>query len=271
MMSSERRSKLRRSTIDRNPSKPENKRRSTTNDTQTLDETLDIAIKEWAFSRNFQLPLSPTQVVNVLITNIAGDTVATGYNKIIADGESIWLEIPRERLNLGKFTVRQQTASRNFYTFFGVTTHFQKQSETGLSPRRHKLAVKVKRNSPSCRLEVGKWYIHAHQVKIYVQARGRNIPRRLRTNQLVNILKTVFGRAYSPRIKSRPPTQDTENHYPKPNRVSKKEQHKTATPLYTPNAIFKSGNPLPLQAPPPWANPAYYTGQVPNNLTQLSG
>ena len=134
------------------PSKTQTSVKLSPKDILSSNVRLDIVIKEWAFSSDFQLPIEPPSTVNARITTIDGEQIATGYDRIIADGESIWLEVPRAKLKIDKFRPRQRTASRDFYTLSGVTAHFQKQTETGLSPRRHKLAVKVRRNYPSCRL-----------------------------------------------------------------------------------------------------------------------
>ena len=172
------------------------------------DARLDREIKEWAFSTSFQLPLEPRGTFNARITTFDGDLVATGYDRIVADGESIWFEVPKAELNLTKFQPRQRTPSRNFYTLSGVTAHEQLQTEIGRSPRRHKLAVKVKRNLPCCRLTPDKWYVHAHQVKIETDHSGKLRLRRLKTKRLISILRSVFGRAYFPRLNSsKPKTQ----------------------------------------------------------------
>ena len=77
----------------------------------------------------------------------------------------------------------------------GVTLHQQLAVETGKYPRRHKLAVKlINRVGPSSKLVVGKWYLHAHQVKIYNQALGS---RWLGTKKLVYKLKMTFPVAIS--------------------------------------------------------------------------
>ena len=139
-------------------------------------EVLDIAIEEWKRARDFQLPLVLLKTLKASITNIDGEEIATGYDKVIADGGIMWIQIPRARLNLNKFDTRQRTASRSFYTFSGVTTHLQTQPEMSLSPEVVNHAVKLKGNSSSCRLEAGKYYVHAHRVKINTRASGNSRP-----------------------------------------------------------------------------------------------
>ena len=238
--------------------------------TLTPAARLDIAIKEWAFSTDFNLPLEPSSTVDARITTINGDIVASGYDRVVADGESIWLEIPKAHLHLSKFQPRQRTASRNFYTYSGVTAHEQTQTEIGLSPRKHKFAVKVKRNLPSCRLIVGKWYIHAHQVKIETRSTTKTGHRRLRTNRLVGLLRSIFGRAYSPRTYRESKAIQTKN----PPRVEQIIPQNnitwpTAPTSYMPTSSLNNFFPLPMQAPPPFYNPPYYAGQPMYNGVQL--
>lgn len=111
------------------------------------------------------------KIPSVRITTIRGDLIATEYSRVIADGESIWFEVPKDNLDFSKFNPRQRTSSRSrqFYT-----AHQQIERDLGLSPRRHKLAVKVQRNLPSCRLSAGKWYINVHQVRVEAQINGRS-------------------------------------------------------------------------------------------------
>ena len=231
----------------------------------TPDASLDIALKEWAFSTDFRLPLLPQNTLNARISTIQGELIATGYNRVVADGESIWLEVPRANLDLTKFKPRQCTASRHFHTFSGVTAHQQLETERGLSPRRHKLAVKVRRNLPSCRLTAGKWYIHAHQVRVEAEINGRRMSGRLRTNRLVSLLQSIFGRSYHPR--SRNFRQPKRSRTP-PQRIERPE-HDSAptkpTATWIPTSPLTNNYPLPLLAPPPYQNPVYYTGQLPYN------
>ena len=117
----------------------------------------------------------------------------------MADGESLWLEVEENAICWKNFNARQRTNSRHFFVMNGVTLHKQLMNETGNSSPRHKLSVNIKRSGPSCALEVGKWYIHAHQVKIYNPELGT---RWLGTRRLVNRLQKTFGNAYNPRIKS---------------------------------------------------------------------
>ena len=144
-----------------------------------------------------------------------------------------------------------------------MTAHEQLQTELGRSPRRHKLAVKVKRNLPSCRLTPGKWYVHAHQVKIETEHGGKLQSRRLKTKRLISVLRSVFGRAYFPRLKSS--KLKTQQHR---TRVEPKKTHiplnTTATTTFQPLTTLSNNFSLPMQAPtPPWANPAFYIGQTP--------
>ena len=212
---------------------------------------------------SLQLPLEPRGTFKARITTFDGALVASGYDRIVADGESIWIEVPKTELKLTKFQPRQCTPSRNYCTLSGVTAHEQLQTELSRSPSRHKLAVKVKTNLPSCRLTPGKWYVHAHQVKIETVRGGILWSRRLKTKRLISILRSVFGRAYYPRPNtSRPKTQQ---------RRSRAEPKKAFTPQYTKatttfthTATLPNNFTLPIQAPtPPWANPAYYIGQIP--------
>ena len=133
----------------------------------------DIVIKEKAFTEDFKLPLSPADPWAANIYSLVGDDlIARGYERVVTDGESIWLEIPRNWLCTKRLTKRQLTPSRQYFTLNGVTIHNQLQTELGRSPRRHKLAVKIPRAEPSSRLLVGKWYIHVHQIKIASSIEG---------------------------------------------------------------------------------------------------
>ena len=230
----------------------------------TPDARLDIAVKEWAFSSNFRLSLKPPLTFDARITTIQGEVIATGYNRVVADGESIWLEVPRSNMNLGKFKARQRTASRHFWTCSGVTAHKQIEPELGLSPRQHKLAVKVKRNLPSCRLIAGKWYIHAHQVRIETQVNGRWVSRRLKTNHLISLLRSIFGRAYHPRSNTSPSLQRHQRKSPRTElRTDNAEaQPKAAPTTYIPTSTLANNFPVPLHATQPWPNPAYLAGQL---------
>ena len=229
----------------------------------TPDARLDIAIKEWAFCSDFKLPLF--QTVNASITTISGELIANGYDRVIADGESLWLEIPRTKLLLGKLQARQRTSSRYFYTLHGATIHQQIASETSLCPRRHKLAVKVKRNVPSCRLTVGNWYVHAHQVRINTRNDdNRIISRRLGTNRLAKLLRTIFGQAYHPRTKTRSYHRIDSLPGSRINKELTRKPHEPAASTYLPIRTLTNYFPLPLQAPSPWPNQAYVNGQVPH-------
>lgn len=93
------------------PSKTQTSVKLSPKDILSSNIRLDIAIKEWAFSSDFQLPIEPPSTVNARITTIDGEQIATGYDRIIADGESIWLEVPIAKLKIDKFRPRQRTAS----------------------------------------------------------------------------------------------------------------------------------------------------------------
>ena len=114
----------------------------------------DIVIKEKAFTEDFKLPLSPVDPWAANIYSLVGDDlIARGYERVVTDGESIWLEIPWNWLCTKRLTKRQLTPSRQYFTLNGVTIHNQLQTELGRSPRRQKLAVKIPRAEPSSRLQ----------------------------------------------------------------------------------------------------------------------
>ena len=131
--------------------------------------------------------------------------------------------------------------------------------------------MRVKRNLPSCRLTIRKWYIHAHQVRIDTIKNGKSISRRLRTNRLVTLLRSTFGRAYYPRYNNR---SSPHHHQSKALRTEQKPKPRklqvhTAT-TFMPTSTLNKQFPLPIQAQPPWLNPAYYSGQLPyNGLVQV--
>ena len=77
----------------------------------TPDASLDIAIKEWAFSSDINLPIEPSETFSARITTFNGH----GYDRVVADEKSIWIEIPKSKLNLSQFQPRQRTASRHYY------------------------------------------------------------------------------------------------------------------------------------------------------------
>ena len=86
---------------------------------------------------------------------------------MVADGESLWLELSEDQIFKSNFQKRQLTRTRQYYTMKGVTLHEQLASENHPYPRRQKLAVKIDRNQPSSRLKKGKFYLHVHQKKIW--------------------------------------------------------------------------------------------------------
>ena len=102
----------------------------------TPDARLDIAIKEWAFSSDINLPIEPSETFSARITTFNGQLVANGYDRVVADGESIWIEIPKSKLNLSQFQPRQRTAPRHFYTLSRVTAYKRLQTEHDFSPSR---------------------------------------------------------------------------------------------------------------------------------------
>ena len=217
----------------------------------------DIAIKTEAFLSDFGLPLVAPDYLNVQIYSLVGNTpIASSYSTVVADGESLWLEIPESSINWKPFYRRQRTTSRQYWTANGVTLHQQLALETGRIPRRHKLAVRVHRDAPSSTLMKGKFCIHAHQIKIQVGDNSLQDWRKLRTNQLISQLKYTFGSLYHPRTSPDPqarklPTDQIQH----PGRSANLNP---ANPGLAPMCF-----PMPMQAPLPWVNPAYYNGQVP--------
>ena len=198
--------------------------------------------------------------------------ISRGYNRVVTDGESIWLEIPKELLCTSRFVKRQLTPSRQYFTLNGVTLHHQLQTELGRSPRRHKLAVRIPRAGPSSRLLKDKWYIHVHQIKVATSGQGDTKWLKLRTRRLVKILRKTFGQNYHPRTsasrKYHGSANSKKNYRPhsgdrntaKQKSVSTKKnlkltrQKQNLTPTLT-------TYPMPMQAPQPWLNPYYYLGQ----------
>ena len=154
----------------------------------------DLTLKAEAFEKDFKLPLSGAEVH---ITSLRGGAdVASGYDRVVPDGEGLWLELSEEQIFKHNFRKRQRTATRQYYTMPGVTLHQQLSAEKYPFPRRHKLAVKIQRSGPNSKLKTGKFYIHAYQIKIYNPKEGS---RWLGTGRLVQKLKRRFGAAYHPR------------------------------------------------------------------------
>ena len=149
-----------------------------------------------AFELDFKLPLDGARVN--ISSLIKGEDVATGYAKVVADAESLLLEIPEHLISWKNFKIKQRTSTRQFYTMNGVTLHQQLKAEPEKKIRRHKFSINIKRNGPNYGLETGKWYTHAHQVKIYNLKIGS---RWLGTKNLVRKLRTAFGSAYNPRFR----------------------------------------------------------------------
>ena len=242
----------------------------------------DIVIKEKAFIEDFKLPLSPAEPLPANIYGLVGDDlIARGYKRVVTDGESIWLEIPEKWLSSKSFTKRQQTPSRQYFTLNGVTIHHQLQTELGRSPRRHKLAVKIPRAEPSSRLLAGKWYIHAHQVKIASCAQGDTKWLKLRTMRLVRILRKTFRANYNPRypasgqsaqfqIRKNNTRKRSQNHDARrKNKPSSWEYIKLRQPV-APSIKSLANFPMPMQAPPQWLNPYNYANQIaPSNKNAL--
>ena len=84
----------------------------------------DILLKKKAFCTDFGLPLSPRNGYTVKINSLVGDEpIASEYTNVVADGESIWLELPEKAINLTNFRRRQLTSSRQYWTLNGVTLH----------------------------------------------------------------------------------------------------------------------------------------------------
>ena len=210
----------------------------------------------------------PQQYLHAKIHSLVGDEpVASRYNNVVADGESIWLELPENTLNLSMFKKRQTTSSRQYYTLNGVTIHKQLELETGRIPRRHKLAVRIIRNEPSSRLLKGKWYVHAHQIKIQLPTDSPNVWRKLHTAKLVRKLRSTFGACYHPRTSQTRSLPSYWKHKPYHNgkssrtRVDSDNQkictsnqqnnlNTNGTPGRTPTFF-----PWPMQGPQPWGIP----------------
>ena len=207
----------------------------------------DIWLKHNAFINDLKLPLGETAAHISSLRR--GEDVARGYEKVVADGESLWLQLRKDQIYLSNFRKRQKTASRQYWTMNGVTLHHQLVVETGRYPRRHKLAVKLQnRQGPSSKLEAGKWYLHVHQIKIYNQEHGS---RWLGTRRLVYKLKKTFGEAYHPRPSflttySQPsPVQPILNHQ-NSKLISKKNHNHNYNHTYA-NAVRNSNQPQQLQ------------------------
>ena len=248
----------------------------------------DIPIKEIAFVNDFNRKLTPENTQIVDIFSIVGNVpIARGYDRIVADGESLWIEIPETLLFKNCFTLRQRTSTRQYYTLSGVTIHKQLEPEHGMSPRRHKLAVKIPRGEPSCRLLAGRWYTHVHQIKMRSNVKGRTEWSKLRSTRLIKTLIKTFRNNYHPRTNSplqharygdstnrnRRRQQKAYRRKEKPNEKAYLESSKKSHLQHLPKNL--GDFPLPMQAPQPWANPYYYGHQQPyinnvNSQTRLS-
>ena len=83
----------------------------------------DLQIKIDAFRNDFKLPLNGAEVH---ISSLRGGVdVANGYERVIADGESLWLELSEEQIFRNNFKMRWRTKSRLYYVMNGVTLHKQ--------------------------------------------------------------------------------------------------------------------------------------------------
>ena len=134
-----------------------------------------------------------------------GIDVANGYNRVVPDGESLWLELTADQIFKTNFRRRWKTRTRQYFAMPGVTLHQQLAIEKHPYPRRNKLAVKIDRGEPCSRLEVGKYYLHVHQIKIYNPELGT---RWLGTRRLIQKLVRAFGCKYHPKQRSvKPPTR----------------------------------------------------------------
>ena len=246
-------------------------------DTDMVSETIpeDVLLKKQAFWTDFGLPLSPRNGYTLKVHSLVGEEpIATEYTNVVADGESIWLELPEKAIIKTSFRRRQLTSSRQYWTFNGVTLHQQLQLETGRIPRRHKLAVRCPRNEPSSRLQKGRWYIHVHQIKIQSPSDNPRVWRKLNTTKLIRSLRSTFGPLYHPRNRQTRELPSYWKHKTEYNGnvgmagegKTKEQVHKeTNQPsnlntTETPRPI-STFFPWPMQAPQPWVNPYYYTGK----------
>ena len=156
----------------------------------------DLKLKIMAFENDFKLPLNGAVVH---ITSLFdGVDIANGYERVVADGESLWLELSETQIFKSKFQKRQLTRTRQYFTLNGVTLHKQLAQENQPYPRRQKLAVKIDRAKPSSKLKNGKYYLHVHQIKIYNPEIGT---RWLGTGRLIRKLVNAFGNKYHPKHK----------------------------------------------------------------------
>ena len=170
---------------------------SNKNDQSSVNQKDDIWIKIKAFENDFKLPFNGAKV---FISSLNGGIdVANGYEKVVADGESLWLELAEHQIFKNNFQVRQRTKTRQYYIMNGVTLHRQLARENHPFPRRQKLAVKIKRSEPCSRLKQGKYYIHVHQIKICNPKIGT---RWLGTRRLIQKLVEAFGSRYHPKQKN---------------------------------------------------------------------
>ena len=254
-------------------------------DTEMAPETTpeDVLLKKQAFYTDFGLPLSPRNGYTLKVHSLVGEEpIATEYTNVVADGESIWLELPENAIFMSKFTKRQLTSSRQYWTLNGVTLHQQLEEETGLTPRRQKLAVRCQRDEPSSRLLKGRWYVHAHQIKIQLPSDNPNVWRKLQTAKLIRKLRSTFGPLYHPRIRRNKELPSYWKHKPESNgNVVNARGNKTRENVHksinlknlnindTPRPI-PTFFPWPMQAPQPWVNPSYYTGHVPPPTTMAA-
>ena len=163
------------------------------NDVPSRVSPCDLKIKLDAFTNDLKLPLNGA---NIYISSIGGLDVAKGYEKVIADGESLWLQLSKSQIYWAKFKRRQRTSSRQYWTLEGVTLHEQLRKEDHPYPRKNKLSVRIDRSEPCSRLIEGKYYIHVHQVKMNNPRIGT---RWLGTTRLVKKLKEAFGSSYNPK------------------------------------------------------------------------
>ena len=70
----------------------------------------DLVLKAEAFEKDFKLPLNGAEVH---ITSLRGGVdVASGYERVVPDGEGLWLELSEEQIYKLNFSKRQKTATR---------------------------------------------------------------------------------------------------------------------------------------------------------------
>ena len=125
--------------------------------------------------------------------------VSNGYVGIVADKESAWIQLSKEKIEWKDMVEKSTTATRQYWTLDIVTIHKQIANEIRICPRPNKLSVKPLPPEPPgsfSKLRVGNYYVHAHQIMTLNKFGER---KKLCIRKLVEKLQIEFREAYKPK------------------------------------------------------------------------